>query len=73
MIETKGTKYKKWFIKVVYWSNDGPSLFGKLMIIMVIIMETLFAFLNVQLQMSLRIGNLQLAAWDWIIQKSKFH
>ena len=35
-------------------------------------METLFVFLNVQLQISLRnIGNLQLAAWDWIIQKKK--
>ena len=32
-------------------------------------METLFLFLNVQLWISLRIGNLQLAAWDWIIQK----
>ena len=33
------------------------------------IMETLFVFLNVQI--SLRIGNLQLAAWDWIIRKKK--
>ena len=28
-------------------------------------------FLDVQLWISLRIGNLQFAAWDWIIQKKK--
>ena len=35
------------------------------------IMKTLFVFLDVQLWISLRIGNLQFAAWDWIIQKKK--
>ena len=34
-------------------------------------METLFVFLNVQLLISLRIGNLQSAAWDWIIRQKK--
>ena len=35
------------------------------------IMKTLFVFLDVQLWISLRIGNLQFAAWDWIIKKKK--
>ena len=34
-------------------------------------MKTLFVFLDVQLWISLRIGNLQFAAWDWITQKKK--
>ena len=47
MIETKGTKYK--FKRFIHQIMGHHCLKYIMMIIMVIIMETLFAFLNVQL------------------------
>ena len=35
------------------------------------IMKTLFVFLDVQLWISLRIGNLQFSAWDGLFKKKK--
>ena len=39
--------------------------------IIMIIMETLFVFLNVQLKISLRIGNLQMLLEIWLFNKTK--